>query len=695
MEWQKLFAGRKYLAVILLMLLQIILFTYTFCQRTTEEAPAEYDGYAEQYAQHIAQILENADNMNGIGIFSGQDTFSEHNIAQTIHDFSRLLSVQPVAFDGEFLTVFFEYKTTNFFLVISAILLAGLLSDKKGRGIQRLIRSSARGREKIVCRRIGTLFISDLLCVVLFYGSLLCLSALLYQSNLMKCLGYPIQSLPLFQDLTWRVSIGVFLLIYILFRCLIVFLISLITWTILYVIDYPILSGAILAAFAVAEYILYAFIPANHTFSILHYCNLFYLSPNAAFFKEYKNLNIFSQAVSKDAVIAIFYIALCILMLAVSICFGRYRYPVSRRTGRLYRLFSRIIRLWNRGMSFIQERLSVGGIEYYKLLFMQKGIIILIIVLGIWFYQDDHSNIQYSGTQKYYSDFMEEHTGKPTDASARDIAAVKEELALISTSYETVAAGYQKGEFTEEELFEASTIYEAFKSKRDFLRIIQDQTDYLTKLKADRGIEGWYISSYCYNYLFEYEKYINTLLLLLSVVMLSSNAFATESRYNMRSTIRSSSVGRNKVYTKKLLSAAVVSALLYSVICGMQISATYRAYGIHGLMAPAQSYFMLKDFPVPCNMLTYLIGYFMLRCFLIVLLAIVSCECANLTEQRPALIIMSLFAIAVERIFHRFAVPGADIRFIAALVLIAGALSGLFVFRGHRNWRGKKYEAGN
>lgn len=696
MEWQKLYAGKKYMVLIILMLLlQMILFLNEFRNRNDEDFLQEDVIYAEQFKDNIQRVIDSADTMNEISIFSEKDAFSESNLAKTKEDFSRLVNVTPIVFDGRFLTVFFEFKAVNIFLLISAAIVAVLLSDKKSKGMQSLIRSSVKGREKMVGRRIGTLFLSDLLSVIVFYGSLLCFSALLYGSNLIECLGYPIQSLSIFQNLTWVVSIGEFLLIYVAFRCMILFLVSFIIWLVLYAVEYVILSSGILLGVAFVEYVIERFITANHVLAVLHYCNLYYLLFDVSFFTEYKNLNIFSSAVNKNNIIAAVYLMICILMLIISIGLGKYRYPCGKRKGIFYKLLSKMGRLWNQGKGLLQEHLSVGAAEYYKLLFMQKGFIVILIVAVLWSYRTDYSHIQFTGSQKYYNDFMEAYIGPPDEESAAAIEAVEEELREIDSQFEQVVEEYQKGEVSEQELFNARMFYESYQGKRMFLQTIQDQTAYLEELKSSRGIDGWYLNSYSYNSLFENEKYVHVVLLLLSVVLLSSGVFAVETRYNMKKTIRSSFMGRGTIYKKKMLSIACISGFLTLVECGLRINEVSRGYGIKGLMSPAQSFFMLEDLPVHCNMLLYLIGYYALRCFLIIILAIGTCEVSNLVGQRFAVAVMSVLSIILELGFRNTATLTANIGTIIAIVVVAGLVDGALVFKGYRKWSGMRYGTGN
>ena len=311
MEWRKI-SKKTMLILAGLYVLQVFFFLYSsemesrrYVQWQFEEDEfdeetymAERLEYVKNYRSSIETVIKQADSMGGISIFAKKDSFSESNIQKTKTDFERILNVEPVAFDDIFLIEFFSYDAINGFVLLGIMFVAFVLVEEKKQGLRSILYSGKNGRGRLVLQKITALFLWTVIIVMTFYGGNLIVSAIRFQGNFVGVTDYPIQSMEMFSDFTWELSIGEFLIWYLIYKVLMVFAISLVVWLMIFLVDNVIISGGIIGALGCLMYISYYFIGPNSPYNYLRYCNFWYLMSDISFFTEYKNLSINSEAVN-------------------------------------------------------------------------------------------------------------------------------------------------------------------------------------------------------------------------------------------------------------------------------------------------------------------------------------------------------------------------------------------------------------
>ena len=209
--------------------------------------------------------------MRNISIFAEEDSFTNRNLERTAKDYKNLLNVRPVIFDYNFLEKFFSSTLLNWAMILCGVLMAVSLVEENRPGLRGMIFATRNGRGRLITEKMLTLFLCDGLIVLIGYGLTLCTGAVAFGGNLVECLGYPIQSVEIFKNLTLAVSVGVFLLIYLAYRWVVLFMVTLIVWMIMNCADNLIVSIGIVSAFVIVEYLLFRFIKSNHPLNILKY----------------------------------------------------------------------------------------------------------------------------------------------------------------------------------------------------------------------------------------------------------------------------------------------------------------------------------------------------------------------------------------------------------------------------------------
>lgn len=643
MEWRKI-SKKTMLFLAGLFVLQVFFFLYSIEMENRRNdqwqfEEAEYDEetyrteqleYVNNYRSSIEAVIKQADSLGGISIFAKKDSFSESNLQKTKADFERILNVEPVAFDDIFLKEFFSYDAINGFVLLGIMFVAFALVEEKKQGLRSIIYSGKNGRGRLVLHKISALFLWNVIIVLTFYGGNLIVSAIRFQGNLVGVTDYPIQSMEMFSDFTWDLSIGEFLIWYLIYKVLMVFAISLVVWLIMFIVDNVIISGGIIGALGCLMYISYHFVSPNSPYNYLRYCDFWYLMSDMSFFTEYKNLSINSEAVNKDTVIFAAYGVFVMIILAISLIIGIKRYPCRSRHGKTGK---------KAFIMSLPEKLSAGGMEFYKILVKQKGIVVLIVLFATMINQTDLSEVQRSAAQELYYDFMEKYEGVPGDESEQYISDMSEMLSDIEKEYEQAAIDYEAGRITEEQLMICAMRYHTFESERIFMSQIKEQKDYLELQKTERDIDGWYINMYGYNHLFTTGDTMGNILLIFAVVLLCSGVFSYEKKRGTLFIVRGSMDGRLKVFIMKMRAAVVMTLVMSAVSTVIEIVSISYVYGLSGFSAPVQSVYMLEFVPFRCSIGMFVVGMYLLKALVLVGMAVFVCAVSMTVNQRKTLIV--------------------------------------------------------
>lgn len=646
MEWKLLLRKKKMIGILVgLFIFQIFVFLYSAQKELTDTKEEDVSSYTEEFYAHVQSVVQQADAMGGISLFTQADSFTGRNLEKTKNDFERLFSVKPVEFENRFLTEFFNCSMINGIVVLCGVIIAFAYVEENKPGLRSMIFSAANGRGKLAAQKIGALFLWSAVITVVFYGGTLAASVLFYGGSLMEGFGYPIQSLPIFMDLPWLTGIGEFLICYLIYRCMVLFLIVLIIWTVMLCIDNLLMSVGLVGFMGILNYLLYYFIGSNHPLNILRYCNLWYQSTGIGFFTEYKNLNIMSYAVNKNVVMIGGYLLCVFIFGGAALLAGSRKYPCASRLAgwesRVEKLSKRMKKLHGN----IMERLSLTGMEFYKVLISQKGMIVILLLAVILLWISDFKNLQLSGQQELYYEFLEEYTGVPNAESQQEIKELEDMLAAVEAEYLEDCKLYEQGILSTEDSILSTMRYDSFANDRKFLEQIQEQTAYLENLKEEKGISGWYVNVYSYHYLLREDNVMWNLLLIMGVVLLCSGIFSLEKKCGTLSIVRGSREGRKGVFKKKIQTAFVLTACLFLMTMALELGITVYIYGLEGLAAPVQSIPKLSFVSIRCSIGVFFAGLYLVKGIMLSSVAALTSMFSARTSQKAAIALAFLICI--------------------------------------------------
>lgn len=658
--------------------------------------------YVEGYHKSIVDIIERAESMGGISIFATQDSFSQSNLEQTKKDFENMLDIQPTTFNDVFLKHYFDFDYINLFVAIGCVFIALSMVDNKRLGLRSILHSSYNGRVRLVLNKLFAMLKWDTIIVLIFYIGNLIISAFKFEGNILGCLCFPIQSVSYFSKFPYEMNIGYFLLLYLLFKIFLAFIVSLIAWLIMYCIDNTIISIGVIGLICATMYIVDRVIGTNSPINHIKFCNIWYLFKDISVFTEYKNLNWFENAVNKNIFIYFSLASISVVCIAIGLIVGIKRYPCSSRTknnNSILRFISKIKRF----VISLPEKLSVGMLELYKIFIKQKGIIVVVLLVGLWINQIDLEQIKRTKDQDLYYDFMEKYEGVKDEKSEKYISDLENMLSDLDLQYELLSAEYEAGRLTSDEWFNWNSMYINFESERIFLKQIKEQSDYLSNLKNDKDIEGWYVNIYGYNHLFATNDSYGNMALIFSIILICSGLFAVEKKSGTEKIIRGSSEGRFKLFYIKLKIVVISTFFMFVIGTVIEILTIDKVYGLSGWNAPVQSIHMLSFVPFECSVGTFVFILYLAKLFVLICLTVFVSSISIWLEQKKTifasfiLCVPSLLGLVGFSGFENYSIISVmsigpmmirlgSIFIMLSVIGVIGAIGVISLLSGYRKW---------
>ncbi|MCM1190840.1 MAG: hypothetical protein NC123_02530 [Butyrivibrio sp.] len=620
MEWKKILINRKLSALmIVLFLMQMIVF-WQDCEKNDrkwmERYGQTYDVYLEEqerqhidaYQAKIQAILEQADAMDGVSIFSQENSFSKRNVALTKEAFEPLLDMELTYVKGRTITEFFAFRFGGLCVCLCGLVIALELSEIGKKRVRSITFPTEYGRLRLAFERSGALFGWAFAVTFIFQAGILLEGMLLFHEDPRTFLSCPAQTFACFGDFPLKLRMWQALILYQLYRTVILYVIMVLVWSAALILDHMVLAVGISGGFMAVEYFLYAKIDGSNVRKLLKYCNIWYQTAENDYFTRYQNLNILEYAVNRNTVILTALAAAYLLGSAAGIFICCRRYPCSSKVSRLRRAMDAArIKLEGFRGRFLEKR-SLTGLECYKTLISQKGLIAILLLAILICYRADFTQIQRSTQQELYYTFIDHYLGEPGEASDREIAQLSDKLEQVDIEYAKAYAEAADGG----KRIELAMWYDSFSQERLFLKQIREQTESLKSIAQETGIAVWYVNLHSYAHLLKSDDAMLNLGLLLVILWNCIGMYIGESASGMVCMIKSSHREKH-LYRTKLRVAALITSVVYFAVVLFEILSVAAVYGLKGIGAPVQSIPDLSHIRIHCTIWQYFFARYLLK----------------------------------------------------------------------------------
>lgn len=589
-----------------------------------KEAQAQY---AASYQEYLEKILVQNDDLSGISIFQKADSYSSRNLEKTKADYEGLAGLKAEEGNFRALETVVGFEIADYAVFLFGFILVWTFFDDEKKGLWCVNYATPGGRMKLAMERIGVLLAGNCIFQTVLYF-LLFGSAFLLHGGI-EDIGSSVQSSPLFQNCTLRVSVSEYIFLFVLLHVAMSFGMSLFVWMVLLWWRNHLFSMAILFVILAGEGVLSNVLSEQSVLVVLKYENLFRLIHPGDLLYNYCNYNLFSYPINCFRAFLYLMLVTIVSGAVMSVWITSRRRPLAS-AGKIELIIEgwlkRIKEFYHRGLS----QLSVLGMELYKILVMQRGVLFLIVWVYLLVGQIDTNSVFYLGTGAVLKDIYSEYSG-PDDGRLK--AYIKEQENVLQqeqAQYEDAVAAYEAGSISREEMEKVSMHYSSFSTLESAVDSVNMQIAYMERVGEERGIDVWFLSNKGYRILWTGDGlYIGQgygdqeqrgLLAVIVLTLLLSTVFSYDRTCGMEKMLRATPYGREKLFHTKIRMAFLCCLVICLVTYGLEWYEVQRLYPVSCLGAPVQSLDFMEHFPLVISIGTFMLLVEMIH--LIVLFAV-------------------------------------------------------------------------
>lgn len=622
MEFQRIFTNRKVLLLFLLLLLAAA-GTYLYFQAQSFQPEESWKLFEERqqqsehissYSDYLSGIIEESNVLSSISIFQNADTFSSKNLEKTREDYLPLEGVEVSYGQYEGLASVINFELVHYIIFVFSFILVWFFFEDEKKGLWCVSYAAPKGRAMLAVRRIGVLLAGNALFVGCAYFLLFLAGFTLYGG--IGDIGNSIQSAQMFRSCTIRTTVIGYIFLYVLLHIFLAFAMSLFIWMILLLFRNHLFSTVLLLLILTVEGIFSMTLKDQSVVVVLKYENLFRLINSGDVPYAYRNYNLFETPINCFRSLFILAAVVVGISAAAGIWITAKRKPVASASKAEIAILGVIKRL-KEAYHRIIAKLSVFGLELYKILIMQKGILFFLLWGYLLVSGMDTNSIFYMGDGILMQEIYREYSG-PDDGRLR--AYVKENKAVLKQAdadYEKAIADYEAGRIDRMELEAAVMWYDTYRSLRICTQNVENQLTYMERVKARTGIDVWFLNSKGYKIiltgdgLYEGAGYgaqeKRALLAVVLLSMLLCMVFSYDRSCGMETLLKAAPRGRTHLFHTRIKAAALLCAVICAVTYGLEIYEVQSIYPLSCLQAPVQSLNFMEDFPLRVSIGTFLV----------------------------------------------------------------------------------------
>ena len=550
----------------------------------------EYDTVAG-YGDFLQGVQAKATQLSGISIFQNDRTgYDLKNIELTAQVYAGLTETPIDYFPQKGLYTAISYAFTDLILLASMLLLALILvRQERDSGLLSLVRSLPGGRLKTALAKLAA-----------FAASLLVVLTVLYGVNLAYCsasfglgsLNRTIQSVPALMRCTMQITVGQYLLRFLLAKWAGAFVMGL--WVMLAALVAKRAAAGWVGALALplAMYGIRAAIPATSHWNVIKYANMVSLLQTNELLGNYRNLFWFGSPVSLPLVEWLtaavlggsLFAAFCAVFAKAQLL------PTAKRSLTL-------------AFSHTTRATSVPREEGRKLLLMNGAAVFLAAFLAFGIYQGITSESYLDADEIYYAYYMKHISGPWRTESYNWLTEQGKEFAPMLEVQRRVIGG----ELSSDALLAYNSLQQKYTV---YQQIVQFNIQYY--LKQNPG--AWLVYETGYRKLFGFTGTADvqdTLLAGLLCALCFCGLFAMERKGGMDEILAATPLGRKYTAKAKLRQSTLVAAGIAFGTVLPHLWQILRDYGLPALLAPAMSISELQAVP-KCITLSDLLLFWLL-----------------------------------------------------------------------------------
>ena len=527
------------------------------------EAILSYNDYLEQIDEKTSEVVLFGKVLRG-------DGYAEKNAEKTRLIYQGLKGKILSTEDPSGVITITNSKITDYISVLIVFFLAvGFVFFEKNDNKIRLLRTTRNGRKKLMTSKIHAMIFGVIISIFTIYISNLFVSIYFYG---LGNLDRPVQSIYLYRNSPYEMSVGIFLIRYFIIKILGLFLLGLLFMFICILFDRIVFVFLTSLIVLIIELFCYTQISVTGNLAFLKYMNMFYGVKTEDMFSEYINIDLFGNPVNSWTLFFVMWSILCSI-LTVTIIFSLNK-SCEKRDADLFHIKKTNIHGGHTSLIFH---------ECYKMLLPGRCLVILIIlcVFVIWWNPVQKMHFD-SVDEIYYKDYINSICGPLNDNVKKFLADEKkkyEELSdkILSDTKQGKSEEYINIKYRDE--LERQNAFNMLKSHVEYLEAVDGGWLFFDK--------GFSILTNTGNH--ENRNIPQAYIYIILIIALTSGIYSVDYTSGEIGLLNTSYYGRKKINSIKTILGIFCAFVSFVLIYVIRIYRILEAYGTIGIDAPVAS----------------------------------------------------------------------------------------------------------
>lgn len=517
--------------------------------------------YLCSYPEFIGGIRDRADSQSKLSSFSNKESFSYKNLYKTADDYAHLKKTDLSLVNAEPITAVTQFGITDIF-IIAIIFLACIyiFNYEREQFLYPLVKCTSKGRLNTIFAKLIALFVTVIVTVLIFVGSDFLISNIIYGNT---DLSASIQSISEFRNCAFSISILEFELLFILFKVIAAVITVLFIAFVFITFSSPFLMYAVGVGVLTTEYLLYTFVDANSSLNLLKYINIFYMFDGGEFIGHYLNLDMFSNAVTANSFVTIFFVICGIaLIIATSIQFC-IRVQQKKTT-----VLSKWLQKIKSKFYKIKGSTSVFVGELFKFL-VQNKMAVIFILLSVYAVYSSFGVVRYPYVEQsdyQYKSYMDYLSGDITAEKENYIKDEQEYLKSLEIKIENISEDKKLSHNAKQAMIRS--VQNIIDGRQNAFERVLEQYNRLKELKK-QGVEARFIDEniYCVFVSSDVREWNNFIMFCLLIIIVIPCVFTVEYKNKMINLIRPTPKGKQRLFWSKILIAFIATIYIFLSVC--------------------------------------------------------------------------------------------------------------------------------
>lgn len=552
------------------------------------------------YDEYLENIKKQFDQSKTISIFQNNNKFSQRDAQATVKAFSNIEIQTP-----KFVNSHVFYESTDFIftdmliIVLVIYMVITLFSSEKEKGLFTLIKPLYKSGKSLLLAKIFAILLFCIIFSTLFWSSNLWITTIKYGY---LDFGAPLQSISGFVGSALNISIGGYIILFMIIKVFIYLLIALVIIFMTMFFKNPTMIYLSFVIYIGLSFLLYQFIDGKSALQLFKYINIVnFISVNSNF-KYYFNLNFLQYPISISAVLIIFLLLSLLLFIftnMVLFCKCNESHSGFKRRKKLT-------------LSNFRIHTSLVYHEMYKLFICQRALLILILFIAVQFCLFTQNDWKLTAQESYYKQYMTSFEGELTETKLKIVQDEKNMFLYYENMLNESKTKYDNGQLSKDE-FKAvqQLVAEKIKTKAAFQEALL-KINYVQEYNEKYNDKLPLVYDAGYNLLMgnssdgNNQDLIQTLIIMITMICTFGGYFAYEFSSEMINILKSCKKGNLETVKAKLKVSLGLLFVLFVIGYLQNIIYIQNLYGLHYLNKSIYTIQNLSSFPVPLNLWQYI-----------------------------------------------------------------------------------------